>query len=329
MAEFIQAINHTDFFYKAIQLVLEKGISSSPRGLDILEVENVVFQIELPYQKQLFVPLRGNDPFATMAEALWVLAGRNDLEYLAHYLPRAREYSDDGKTWRGGYGPRLRNWNTIDQLKEVIKILEDDRDSRRAVMMIFDPDRDFVASKDIPCNNQLAFTIRDNKLNVKVCSRSMDILWGSTVNIITWSILQELIAGIMHAEAGTLTYFISSFHLYTSFLDKVEGLLTSQGSSTPYTELQIPIVKFDVYRNLKDFDGWITAIMAKEEEIRKGMEFNIPTDSNMTSSQILYMFIIRRCLSEGNLELAKQTVLNMVDTDFTRALSHFVFNSRL
>ncbi|MBC8493093.1 MAG: hypothetical protein H8D43_04840, partial [Chloroflexi bacterium] len=104
MIEVIQTIDHTDFFYKAIQLVIDKGELFSPRGLDVLEVENVLYHIENPSQKQLFIRLRGNNPIATMAEVLWVLAGRNDMEYLTYYLPRAIEFSDDEETWRGGYG---------------------------------------------------------------------------------------------------------------------------------------------------------------------------------------------------------------------------------
>ena len=42
---------------------------------------------------------------------MWVLAGRSDVELLKFFLPRAPDFSDDGKVWRAGYGPRLRNWH--------------------------------------------------------------------------------------------------------------------------------------------------------------------------------------------------------------------------
>src|ERR1700746_3163624 len=64
------------------------------------------------------LPGRGNNPFATMAETLWVYAGRNDVGTLSKWLPRARDYSDDGKIWDSGYGPRLRHWhNRVDQIE--------------------------------------------------------------------------------------------------------------------------------------------------------------------------------------------------------------------
>lgn len=328
MINIINALNHTDFFYKALRLVAEKGKHSSPRGMEIAEVENVIYQITKPYQKQLFIPQRGNNPIATMAEVLWILAGRNDMEYLTYYLPRAIEYSDDGKTWRGGYGPRLRNWNGIDQIREVVKILEEDRSSRRAVMMIFDPDRDFVQSKDIPCNNQIAVTIRDSEINIKVCSRSMDIIWGSTINTITFSIFQEILAGILNAEIGTMTYFISSFHLYYNFFERMEAFRSSEGSSTPYENQEIPVLVFNTFNNVDDLDNWLDIVMGFEKAIRNGEQVEIPDDIDFISRQILEMFQVRRYLWEGNLKMAQQTSNHMGDTDFSRSICFYVDNYR-
>jgi thymidylate synthase len=329
MVSVIQARNHTHFLYEALELVFNKGRLVSPRGLGVLEVENVLIHIEKPFQKQLFVPLRGNNPIATMAEVLWVLAGRNDMEYLTYYLPRAIKFSDDGKVWRGGYGPRLRNWNGTDQLREVVKILESDPDSRRAVMMIYDPDKDFVNSRDIPCNNQLAITIRDNKLSLKICSRSMDIIWGSTVNIIEWSVLQEILSGILNAEIAVLAYFVSSFHLYTNFSEKAKSLLPSKGQGHPYSSQHIPVLMFNEFSSIDDLDAWLDMVMEAEEKIRSGIQHEIPDDSNLLSRQVLTMFLIQRYLYEGDLTEARKAALSMEDTDFSRAVTYYVEHGRL
>lgn len=326
--ETITAMNHSEFLYQAIRLILNKGKTSTPRGMEILEVENVLYEIVNPSHKHLFIPLRKNNPIATIAEVLWMLAGRNDMEYLSFYLPRAVEFSDDGTTWRGAYGPRLRNWNGIDQLERVVQILETDRESRRAVMMIFDPDRDFVDSKDIPCNNQLAFTIRDNKLNAKVCSRSMDVLWGSTVDTITWCILQEIMSGILDAEMGTLVYFVSSFHLYAEFIERVKAMLASEGTSTPYHNASIPVLRFDKFKSVSELDSWILEIMNIEEQIRNGTYYDIPRGLDLLSRQIISSLVAWRYLHEGNAKVTKQIVANMDDTDFSRAIAYYV-NLRL
>ena len=83
--------------------------------------------------------------------------------YLVH-----PEFSDNGRTWHGAYGPRLRNWNGVDQIDETRRLLLEETATRRAVMSLYDPSRDFVKSKDVPCNNWLNWLVRDGKLHLTV-----------------------------------------------------------------------------------------------------------------------------------------------------------------
>ena len=96
------------------------------------------------------VPKRGNNLFATVAETLWVYAGRNDIETLSKWLPRAKEYSDNGRTWDSGYGPRLRNWGgKLDQLEPVLRRLRQKADSRQALITIWDPATPVHKNEDV------------------------------------------------------------------------------------------------------------------------------------------------------------------------------------
>ena len=154
---------------------------------------------------------------AQIAETMWILAGRNDVEWLANYLPQAPRFSDDGKTWRGGYGPRLRKFagidDNIDQLKYIIDLLREDPDTRRAVFTIYDPATDSRPGKDIPCNNWVHFLARDGKLHAHVAIRSNDAMWGwSGINSFEWSILNQVVAAYAGLHPGTITYDISSLH---------------------------------------------------------------------------------------------------------------------
>ena len=126
------------------------------RGHRVLELRNHVSVLKRPEHRVYLMPGRRGSIVATIAETAWVLAGRNDVGFLSRYLERATESSDDGLTWRAGYGPRLRSWGGRDQLREVLSTLQDDCASRRAVAVLFDPDRDFVASKDIPVHDKPA-----------------------------------------------------------------------------------------------------------------------------------------------------------------------------
>lgn len=179
--------NATYALVAGLNELLTDGERLTVRGSDILELRNHVSVLRRPRERCIVTPKRQNNIFATVAETAWVMAGRNDLAYLTHYLPRAGDFSDDGLTWRAGYGPRLRNWYGTDQLKEVVRLLRAEPSSRRAVMAIFDPAIDYQSSKDIPCNNWLDWLVRGGKLHLGIALRSNDAVWGfSGINSFEW-----------------------------------------------------------------------------------------------------------------------------------------------
>jgi len=92
--------------------------------------------------------------------------------------------------------------------------------------MIYDPDRDFVESLDVPCNDALHFLIRDNKLHLLVFTRSNDIMWGwSGINSFEWSVLQRVMASILGVDVGQLTFTIGSLHLYQRHVKRARKII--------------------------------------------------------------------------------------------------------
>ncbi len=127
--------------------VYDQGSDVVVRDKATRELIGRLTTLEQPLERYLFLPKRRNNVFAQFAETMWMLAGRNDIAWLSRYLPRASDYSDDGQTWHGAYGPRLRRWaGDVDQIDKVRRLLSEDRASRRAVMVLFDPVRDFEDS---------------------------------------------------------------------------------------------------------------------------------------------------------------------------------------
>lgn len=188
------------------------------------------FTILDPLQREIVVHNRKANIAAQIAETMWVLGGRNDVEWLSAYLPRAADFSDDGTTWRAGYGPRLRAWigeddrRSVDQMESVIALLREDPSTRRAVMSIFDPAVDYQPSKDIPCNNWLHFLARDGVLHLHVATRSNDVVWGwSGINQFEWSVLLEVVAHYSGLKVGSIHYAVSSLHMYDRHWGKAQG----------------------------------------------------------------------------------------------------------
>ena len=225
--------------------LLDIGDEVGSRNGRVRELLNTRIVITDPQQREVLSLNRKANVFAQIAETMWVLAGRNDIEWLSAYLPRAKDYSDDGKVWRGGYGPRLRdvtlfNGHRLDQLAHVVDLLQADPLSRRAVIGIYDPREDTRPGKDIPCNDFLQFQSRLGALHMTVTVRSNDVMWGwSGINAFEWSTVQEIVAHLLGITVGTLTFNIGSLHLYDRHWNKA-SFIEHEEFHYPVTPFQMP-----------------------------------------------------------------------------------------
>lgn len=231
---------------RVFKQVLENGREVASRNGRTLELAFTGITITDGTSREILLPGRKHNLAAQIAETMWVLAGRNDIEWLGHYLPRAKDYSDDGVTWRGGYGPRLRFWtpsadvvqDPIDQVGHVVNLLRESPATRQAVIGIYDPAIDTFPGKDIPCNDFLHFLSREGYLDLHIFVRSNDAMWGwSGINVFEWSTLLEVVAGMTGLRVGALHFSVSSFHLYEQHWDKaakiVAGGSVAQYASSP------------------------------------------------------------------------------------------------
>lgn len=227
--------------------VLRYGLDVPSRNGNTRELTMLQVELNQPWPLEITSVDRNVSIAAQIAETMWVLSGRNDVEWLAHYLPQAPKFSDDGETWRGGYGPRLRSFRgqmdsnscvpRVDQLQHVLKLLKEDPTTRRAVMSIYDPGIDTEPGKDIPCNNWLHFLGRDGKLNLHVAIRSNDLMWGwSGINSFEWSALLVIVAGLVGQEVGSVTFSISSLHLYERHFEKASRIAAGRGSAPVFSK---------------------------------------------------------------------------------------------
>lgn len=216
--------------------LMAQGSDVVVRGERTREIIHRVTVLERPLERFVFLPRRGNDPFAQISESLWVLAGRDDIAWLARYVPRAVDYSDDGETWRAAYGPRLRRWGEkVDQLDHVRKLLLADPVTRRAVAGLFDPAADSVESKDVPCNNWLSWTMRGGRLHLAVALRSNDAMWGfSGANAFEWSVVHEALSFWVGAQVGSQTWLASSFHVYERHWERSAAIVKAFRGVSPY-----------------------------------------------------------------------------------------------
>jgi hypothetical protein len=148
-----------------------------------------------------------------------MLAGRNDVEYVANFVKRMRDYSDDGRFLQGAYGYRWRHEFGFDQINSAVVHLQENPDSRRVVLTMWNPAFDNNGGKDIPCNTHvyvsLSYRNTEPEVDISVCCRSNDAIWGCYgANVVHMSFLQEYIACALSMNVGRYTQFSHNFHVY-------------------------------------------------------------------------------------------------------------------
>jgi thymidylate synthase len=333
-----------------LSTVLADGVTEVVRGNETKELTNVTLTIKNPAERCFILPKRNDNIFHKIAETLWVLAGRNDMEFLVRYLPRAVDFSDDGRTWRAAYGARLRNWGhahnevpdflEVDQVKQCASLLHDDPQTRRAVMSLWDPASDYGDYKDIPCNNWIHWLIRHSDFVVKsstqnkytsqtiesrmalrmnVAQRSSDILWGfSGINTFEWSVLHMMMAYWAGVDMGPLTYFISSFHLYSRHYDRAISIVEHYKGGSIYDYGVQPAGGFNT--RIQDLDWQLNQVF-------KILDAGIAGRSAEKERGYLMDPFLTNCLQMlelYNVYLDWKRVDNTINTDVQRRLAYML-----
>lgn len=210
--------------------ILEPNRNQATLGRALVHPGPVVTTYLQPQERVLFWPQRDANPFLHLLESIWMLAGRNDLAFMERMSKQFKEFSDDGQTLHGAYGHRWRHHFGVDQLLAVTNMLKKDPTTRRAVLTMFDPIVDLgvgstKAGKDIPCNTQIFFTVREQRLDMMVCCRSNDIVWGAYgANAVHMSVLQEWMASAIGASVGLYHQTSWNYHAYEKTLEPVREL---------------------------------------------------------------------------------------------------------
>jgi hypothetical protein len=203
----------------------DDAVQRSSRNGPVMQfVEPFAIKYRKPTERVVFWPERDANPFFHLLESLWMLAGRNDVAYVARYSSNIGQFSDDGKTFHGAYGARWRRWfrmeggqQYIDQLLTIAAALKDNPEDRRQVLQMWDATSDLgLKGKDLPCNLMITFQRgHTGALNMCVYNRSNDIVWGALgANCVHMSYLQEYMAARIGCEVGWYEQISANMHGY-------------------------------------------------------------------------------------------------------------------
>jgi thymidylate synthase len=226
----IYARNVSEALWIGVQALESKGRWIQTRNGRALEFETpVCTTFTNSRERVLFYPLRDANPFFHLFESLWMLHGSNDVEWISEFNGRISQYSDDGVTFHGAYGYRWRHWFGYDQLERALERLITYPNDRRTVVSMWDPAADLVTDntqRDLPCNTQIFFGIREGLLDMTIVNRSNDMIWGAYgANAVHMSVLLEYMAARLELGVGTYYLFSNNLHIYEDIFKKIKGII--------------------------------------------------------------------------------------------------------
>lgn len=206
---------------RGIELLMRAGIKRDSRNGPVFVMEEPVTTVyHSPMERVLFWSQRDANPFLHFFESLWMLGGKNDVQYLTRFAANFANYSDDGKILHGAYGHRWLNHFDFDQIGWVLTRLAKEPNDRRCVISMFDASVDPLyadgGGKDVPCNTHLYLWVDgDNYLCMTILCRSNDIIWGAYgANAVHFSVLQEYIARSLGLKCGKMWQVSNNWHAY-------------------------------------------------------------------------------------------------------------------
>jgi thymidylate synthase len=219
----VEAADAGALYAAALRGLAEHGQRVAPRGEETREFGPAALTLRTPARRLAAIHDRQLNPFLMLAEVLWILAGRDDVAFLARVSSEITRYAPPGsETFPDAYGPRLRRAAVadsapVDQLAVVVETLRRDRDTRRALMGFWAPSLDAnLSAHAVPCNIAVDFKCRDDGLRMTVFNRSNDVHIGLLFNLVQFGVIAEVIAQRVGVPLVSQTHITTSLHLYTA-----------------------------------------------------------------------------------------------------------------
>ena len=271
-------MNYVDKQYHELcERILKNGTKKDDRtGTGTLSV----FGYQMRFNLQEGFPLLTTKrlPFRVIAhELLWFLSGNTGLKYLLDKdvniwnADAYRNYVEQFKLERRKpdltkeqfldivknhqdynlgpiYGHQWRSWGevweSIDQIKNVIKSIKENPNSRRHLVSAWNAS-DLENMALPPCHYAFQFYVNDGKLSCKFEMRSTDVFLGLPFNIASYALLTHMVARECDLEVGELIYSGGDVHIYLNHIEQVKEQLTREPKQLPTLVLNPNVSKVD------------------------------------------------------------------------------------
>jgi thymidylate synthase len=203
---------------------------------------------------------------AARTELLWILQGRTDLKYLEdngvkYWRPDYERSGRTDETLGPVYGKQWRNFNGVDQLKNLVYSINTNPDSRRLIVSAWAPhELDDMALP--PCHYAFQVYINNGVIDLMWQQRSADVFLGLPYDITMYGLLLEMLAKGAGLKAGQLIGQLGDCHLYNNHLEQAKLYLERPKRALPSITLEEGI------RISKKMDAHGKLIIPEKSEIK-------------------------------------------------------------
>lgn len=244
---------HDEQYHNMLREVLETGIVSEDRtGTGTISK----FGITKTYDISSSFPLittREVNFVSTVDGLLWFIKGSTNVNDLPERTQKWwKPWADTNGNLGPVYGKQMRKWESpdgseVDQLDRVIFNLKNFPNSRRTLIVLYNPG-EVGDMKLPPCHgNVIQFYLRDGKLSCQMYQRSGDLLLGVPVNIASYSLLTYMVAQIIGATPDKFHHVIGDAHIYLNHVEAIKTQLERSSYEAPIVMLNKDI------KNINEF----------------------------------------------------------------------------
>lgn len=245
-------------YQSTLQTIIDEGVEKQDRtsvGSNISHfAHSFTFNMNDGATDMVYVPflqVRKFAPRIFFEELMWMLRGQTDVGILQEkkvnfwngnstkeFLESIGRPHIEENTIGKGYGYQMRNFNGIDQLKEVFEGLKNNPLGRRHVISFWNPaDLNDMALE--PCHYSYVFSVQGEYLNLAFTMRSSDFYLAGAANTSFAAMWLAMFAKALGLKAGKVAYFGVDVHLYSNAVSAAQKVIQRDigGIAVPSIEI--------------------------------------------------------------------------------------------
>ncbi|MBI3419153.1 MAG: thymidylate synthase [Proteobacteria bacterium] len=168
-------------------------------------------------------------------ELLWFLKGDTNVGYLQdNKVTIWDEWADEngdlgpiyGQQWRDFGGETLGKGKGVDQIAELVSRLQRDPNSRRHLVVAWNPlALSKINKSPPPCHALFQFFVANGTLSCQLYQRSADLFLGVPFNIASYALLLMMVAQVCKLQPAEFVHTFGDTHIYLNHFDQVKTQL--------------------------------------------------------------------------------------------------------